>query len=901
MRAYNELVVKSVYKRENFCTQGFCHWKMNLAAVSTRDRETLFVAVDDVIFVYSLSQFEEFEENKSTREPKEPIRKLRRNWNDSENQTINAIKVGMLGQEEMLVCVDDSGGICLWYTADLNRRPIFLSNDESTWGIALQGQKRLLAVSANSYNITIYNLKAHVNQSECVNNHKGSLRSSKSTILRRFSDVVEMGDVPQYSLVGHSHNIPSISFSPCGNFLVSCSIDCSCRIWNVQTGEIIVSRDVSRLWGWSACFVSTSSIKSAPESVSAWVRPLYMSNKTDPNRSNQPLERTRQGSEDNNDGNASNVGNVDATTVSARDVLNVRFDHLETEFEDGYLDTTGDDNAIYSSDHESDQDGDQESDSENGIESIIDLDDENGNDSNIPMPEIISDEGWGSASELHHIVNNDGNGNERNEVASSPISRPNAPDVHRHVEHSSFNPSFPLLTWSSNSPPYSPASPYNSVVQSSTNTTLSQPLPTLHSTYSNYSRENSQNSQPYSTNQFSREHSHISQSRSSSQYTPTLLQLSPLLHPSSRLPPSQSPADFNIFRNSPNSGPTNTNNNDSHVPSNDEAQNRNDAFSTNVMTSDSNHNGSFSSATPLHSVNSPIHMEAPENSIIDDRSESGYTTISQYNDAPTSPNHESSASRERSSSHSQSSPNHVVNSPAYSPLSLAEIQSPRAPQLSERRQRVYIPPTITRRISNFRISEVLRDEVVRRTIDHSPRIPPNPGFNTNFRESKCRRQGKPHAEELILFSTQHDLYLLDPKSGLRTLDYKRGIIRDPRRGSVLTGHDRLNMVEYIPELSLAVVASQKGKVALVRILKKCNLAGQENYSLSLERDYLPSDPLPNAPLLGMFVVKNFTKGLAPQSCSCRLYLAYTSGELYCYNIQRPEQSGDLIGLDQIIL
>jgi WD40 repeat protein len=49
-------------------------------------------------------------------------------------------------------------------------------------------------------------------------------------------------------LRGHMNNIPNIAFSPCGTFLVSSSMDCSCRIWNVRTGESILSRFVSGFW-----------------------------------------------------------------------------------------------------------------------------------------------------------------------------------------------------------------------------------------------------------------------------------------------------------------------------------------------------------------------------------------------------------------------------------------------------------------------------------------------------------------------------------------------------------------------------------------------------------------------------------------------------------------------------
>ncbi|CAG8442114.1 6554_t:CDS:2 [Acaulospora colombiana] len=703
---------------------------MNLTAVSNRDRETLFVAVDDVIFVYSLSQFEELEENASTREPKEPIKKLGRDWNDSESHTINAIKVGMIGKEEVLVCVDDSGGVGMWYTSDLDRRPILLSNDESTWGIALQGPNRLLAVSSNSHDITIYNLKANMDLSEDANGHKGSPRSSASAV--------------------------------------------------------------------------------APESRSAWECPLQ--HVTGSNRSNQSRDQYRQfpNDMDNND----DVPDVDIanTTALVHGVSNVRFDHLETEFEDGYLDTTAGDNIYSSSDLESDPDSNRQGDSENEneIESTVGLENRSENDSHTPVPETTSYEEWGEpTSEPHHVVNDD-NGIERSEADSSPISRPSAPDVHRHIEYNTFNPPIPSynrMWWSSNSPPYSPSSPqyrpyHPTSLQSSTNSSLSQPLLTSHPNYSSRSRENTRTSLTHSANLFSRENSRVSQSRSSPRHTPTLQQHSPLLSPNS-LPHSSHSPTF--------SSPTST-----HGP---RPPNDNDELPSDTVTS----------SLTVGGTNEP-----------------GYRS--------NSPNLYSSGSREQSSPHSQRSPDNAIESllHVYPPFSRTRLPPPHVPQLSERRRRVDVSQlqmsSRLRRSSNFRGSELpddeTTDEPVLFTIDHFPPLQStnSKNLNASSRDSKRRQQIKHHTEELILFSTQYDLYLLDPKSELRTLDCKRGVTRDPRRGFVLAGHDRLNMVEasiidnaipdddgsmilmifgkqYIPELSLAIVASQKGKVALIRILK----------------------------------------------------------------------------------
>ena len=55
--------------------------------------------------------------------------------------------------------------------------------------------------------------------------------------------------------MGHKHNIPGIDFSPNGQFLVSCSIDGSCRVWNVETGDMIADEILSDQWQWTVQYI----------------------------------------------------------------------------------------------------------------------------------------------------------------------------------------------------------------------------------------------------------------------------------------------------------------------------------------------------------------------------------------------------------------------------------------------------------------------------------------------------------------------------------------------------------------------------------------------------------------------------------------------------------------------
>jgi len=49
-------------------------------------------------------------------------------------------------------------------------------------------------------------------------------------------------------LKGHLHNIPAVDISPCGNYLVSASIDETCRLWETSTGKELKAKKISPEW-----------------------------------------------------------------------------------------------------------------------------------------------------------------------------------------------------------------------------------------------------------------------------------------------------------------------------------------------------------------------------------------------------------------------------------------------------------------------------------------------------------------------------------------------------------------------------------------------------------------------------------------------------------------------------
>lgn len=83
--------------------------------------------------------------------------------------------------------------------------------------------------------------------------------------------IYDLNTLTDVVLRGHKHNIPGIEFTCDGNFLVSCSIDGSLRIWNVETKDLIASDIISDEWHWTAQFISIEDVQTV-QNLSSFLR-----------------------------------------------------------------------------------------------------------------------------------------------------------------------------------------------------------------------------------------------------------------------------------------------------------------------------------------------------------------------------------------------------------------------------------------------------------------------------------------------------------------------------------------------------------------------------------------------------------------------------------------------------
>ncbi|KAG0330751.1 hypothetical protein BG004_002002 [Podila humilis] len=223
--------------------------RMNLMAPSREDPRLLFIANGIRVLVYRYPTLTPTSPPKLVAALEDP-----RNSQDTELDTmINALRVDYLGMEEIVATVNHTGGLCVWFTMNLQRDPFLLRTSESAWGLAIHAEQRMIAVSTNAHLIDIFHFGVdspvlRKPAKRLIPEPSTATAATSSSTLSTLSESHEV-------LKGHLHNIPCISFSPCGRFLASTSLDGTCRIWNLATAKVIQQSTFGDLWGWGTTFI----------------------------------------------------------------------------------------------------------------------------------------------------------------------------------------------------------------------------------------------------------------------------------------------------------------------------------------------------------------------------------------------------------------------------------------------------------------------------------------------------------------------------------------------------------------------------------------------------------------------------------------------------------------------
>lgn len=261
-------------------------WRCDLTALS-KLYNIYFLACNDAIYVYRPS----FPDQNLPNEPDLILHPPISTQIDSEGgidaqdpHSINRIVIDFLGHEEILLAACDDGDVVGYRVKEIQRtlaeRVLSLDVDSdvaledtprvflhqnvgaSAWGLAVHREARIIAISANTHQITV--LAYALVQSDDFPKHSSTSNSRNSD-----DPVLQKPGLPFFRRREHTFtlmantNIPSVSFNnngddPSGRWLFSSSIDGKTIIWDLHhPGQLTRVIQV----GWCA---STESPTQAP-------------------------------------------------------------------------------------------------------------------------------------------------------------------------------------------------------------------------------------------------------------------------------------------------------------------------------------------------------------------------------------------------------------------------------------------------------------------------------------------------------------------------------------------------------------------------------------------------------------------------------------------------------------
>ncbi|KAI8582756.1 hypothetical protein K450DRAFT_226772 [Umbelopsis ramanniana AG] len=762
-KRYKPLEVVPLHSRQQVDIPFAMPWRMNLLETSQTLPSTYFLVENDQILVYDDNPALDILISQ-THTLKNPNQLLSNGRVDSPYK-INAIKVGFIGDEEVLVSVAENGNVCVWRTSDLEAPPILLRNDDSTWGIAIHAKQKLIAVCANNHEVTIFNMSVHPSMKQ---------DDTKSIL----------GSEAECRLIGHGHNIPNIDFSDCGRFVVSCSIDRSCRVWDLKKKKVVCQRNFADLgrysdnWGWSVKFLSRSSVK-----------PLFCDH-----------EQLRQAMKGRPSYGKPTLGlsYFGIQHTAGAPLFLVDSDSLD--FDIGGFDLDGADDG-YDDYEDMDDDGlDWENENlaiqgEDYLDGVTPQDESEASDQSDSSRGSRSDSNGDSSIVENEIANGDNDEDHDNDeilVESSPAS------LHRSIRSS----------------------------QSS-----GQSSPQDHSRYG------VQLAQEYLWRQEQEGNDRLPRVMSARAAAALRERQSPVRRDSrpQESPESTSEIESQRAREIARNASTNT----------------------------------FFARTSLDNDENTMQLLLPE---------------------PTHTPSESPFSRRLTTSAqmlevaqggwSDDEDDNIMGEETDNTTNEDEKEEP----VTDVYQDAIPRPFTSHNVQLDRSERIVELECICNPLKR-------PGV-----ECMCPA-GNDFPDQLVVLTTGKNIYLMDPKQRMLKLAVDKNILSDIdlRTDRMLCMMDRLNLVEWIPELELLIVASQKGMVALVRVLRVDLGDDEEEYVFNREA-YLPHSHQRSSPLYGLTVKKHETYNAKHGACAPRhevfwhLYLMYYDGGVLSYKIARNQHT-----------
>ncbi|KAK5000480.1 hypothetical protein LTR66_000679 [Elasticomyces elasticus] len=241
-----------------------CRWKCNLTGLS-KTRNLYFVAYVEQIYVYC----PQFPEQSLPKEPAliintPPSKPGLAGWNDRERpHAINNLVVEFLGNDEVLAVVRDDGDVQAYRVREIfeavQRRkhpvqqlasvadevaPFFERNvDASAWGLAIHSEARMIAVSSNHHQVTIFifalvqNTHAEHRQVDVVTEEVVYTDSNPQNVPPLSPANRQTSQIR--TILGLTTNVPDIAFcnndrDPLGRWLATTDISGYTKIWDIH-------------------------------------------------------------------------------------------------------------------------------------------------------------------------------------------------------------------------------------------------------------------------------------------------------------------------------------------------------------------------------------------------------------------------------------------------------------------------------------------------------------------------------------------------------------------------------------------------------------------------------------------------------------------------------------------
>ncbi|KAI9596184.1 hypothetical protein BDF19DRAFT_412777 [Syncephalis fuscata] len=819
-------------------------------ACSQRLKNTFFVAIHNEIHVYKLPQLAAYSCSDTVKPQRQSILRMPTQENttslDTEFRTINAIHVGEVGPEEMLVAVDELGFVTAWFTAALKHPPIQLEVHESAWGIATNGPAYLLAISANSFQIVVWDLhdwfidpesdklywndamNTHASTSNTANVLMSDKLPSISTNGHRFQPrktTTQSVDAPlgngfkKRIFKGHKHNVPSISMSSCGRWLASCSIDSSVRVWRLCDGQCIMQRNFESAWGWSVQFIQPSQFKYISPSILDY--PMILSSCPSRDELVRSLALRHWGGWTGSEGSTrSRIQLMEALLnhIGSRSDEDAAIPHDIYSAISTKLPEDLSEEEEYEEEEEEEADHDIDSSTEHRLTSTGSLYNDHDNNS---VDELVStDPRWPTVAwqmERHlsedvragYWIPANEDEDEDGEIEMDEDEDGEMEDIEERMLIYGEIISIQLMDGF-----------------------IKQLLPIMTLIHKRF----------YNGKKIRVDHLvHYVNT------TPLL----PLISQNANLERGLIPLPRDMDEMSEVDTTAAT------IYSEDR--------NTLLGTDDGNSSIAADDELPVNSGNSHTGIRISVGIGGGGARSHGPVTFSLRSNSNTNINDHSTMMTTAVPGTSHGSYRSRLDSSAVSSHS------------AENSTKAQRPPT-----SNT--TESLSNEFDR---------------------------------GILLVATGLDAYLLDVESDLEVLDHYRRVVAraDMRNSRLLNPYDRLNMTKWIPELNLAIVASQKGRIALMRLVRLCNFANEDRYVLHAEC-YLPAfTDLPPVPLLGFFVMRypqlpndplttllnRADASIGDSSFSYYIYILYYDGTLMAYELCRDTATANPVSMPNYLL